>query len=153
MEKTKINITDESHLDHGVNDRTLDWLRTLEVPVGEVSVQTLRLPDSCADLMSALRGPLAGDPPVPERYVSYVRRGARNGLTRVLLGKRPRPTRFITVVTGPHNGAEGVLYTCYGGKEMPQEPWEFSGDDIDPEKYSKSIELWSTHALAHEGGE
>ena len=145
METAKL---EESHLDHGVNDRTLAWLETLEFKPGDVTVQTLELPDNCADLESALHGPVVGDSEIYENYVTYSVRGGRAGESRMIAAPK-RATRLITVVVGPFGANPCVLYTCYGGPAAPREPFEFSPDDNSADAI-ESREFWAVHALASE---
>jgi hypothetical protein len=56
-----------------------------------------------------------------------------------MIARPCRPSRLVTIVCGPHDGAL-VLFTAYGGPEAPREPAD------DPSE--KSRDFWSVHALA-----
>lgn len=145
MSTTKITIHDDSHLDHGVNDRILAWVATLDVPADSVSVSTFELADNLPDLESGLYGPAAGDSAVKERHARYRVRKDRNGKSRVLPGCPMRPTRLLTVVTGPHDGLRGVLFTCYGGPAAPRELFDI---ELDDPAYIEAAAFWGEHALS-----
>jgi hypothetical protein len=145
MGKVSIKIHDDSHLDHGVNDRVLAWIETLLVDAQAVEVNTLTLRDDMPDLESALYGPAAGDSPVLETSARYRKRKGRDIKSRVLPGCPPRPTRLITVVTGPHDGQQGVLFTCYGGPEAPREIGDIDKDDPG---FIDAVKFWGEHALS-----
>jgi hypothetical protein len=51
-----------------------------------------------------------------------------------------RSSRFVTVVAGPHDGQDWVLFTAYGGPLMPREPFE---DDSEESRIK-----WEEHALS-----
>lgn len=140
---TRIAIIPESHLDHGLAiDQLAEALAFVELGPYPVTVATVELPEAAGTVPCALYGPSMGDESVPESEVHYARRGDRAGESRLV--RRPvRQTRLVTVVVGPHQGRERVLYTAYGGPSAPREPWELSGDDK-----AESLAFWRDHALA-----
>lgn len=132
-----------SHTDH-LTPAQLSWVLSLEVPNdNQVRIQTLRMPDELGSLECGLYGPAMGDEPVTESLVLYGKRPGRSGESR-LCRRGKRPTQLVTVVTGPHRGETGVLYTAYGGPEAPRELF-----DVDTEE---GRAFWAEHALAIEPG-
>lgn len=139
--QTKIKIHKDSHLDHGLTDAHLEWVCGLLVEVDDKPVvSTLRFPDHLPPLPCALHSG------VPEGEAFYEVRGDRNGKSR-MCRRENYMTRVITLVTGHHDGQDGVLFTAYGGPEAKREPWDVP--DGTPER-CESESFWSTHALGVE---
>ena len=46
----------------------------------------------------------------------------------------------MTIVCGPHDGHDFVLFTAYGGPQAPREPFE--------DKSPEARKFWEEHALA-----
>jgi hypothetical protein len=172
-------IHKDSHTDHAINQAQWHFiLDSLEDRTG-FFIETLELPQGLGFVLNELYGPSAGDPPVPEAEVHYGRRGDRAWDSRLV--KMPkRPTRFIRVIAGPHDGEACVLFTAYAvsSKDMPQSPKEpgdirkqleelearrrelgYRGEEHDKvyaqiealrPKRDEADEFWSSHALATE---
>lgn len=135
----------DSHLDHSLTEAHVAFVLGLNPaehgdPTSPVRVFTVELPDTLGSLPCNLYGPLMGDDPVLESEVSYHVRGERKGKSRMIDGKSPRPSRLVSVVAGPHDGRDWVLFTAYGGPLMPREPFE---DDSEATRI-----LWEKHALS-----
>jgi hypothetical protein len=130
----------ESHVDHCLTEAQLEHVLRQEAPAGRVHAQTVELPIELGTVRCALYGPIMGDAPVEENSdVFYQRRGERKGESRMVV-QPLRDVRTVTIVTGPHDGHECVLFTAYGGPEAPRERFD---DDSDA-----SAEFWRVHALA-----
>jgi|10_taG_2_1085330.scaffolds.fasta_scaffold01801_4 hypothetical protein len=116
-------------------------------PESGVLVTTLPIPASWTGErpVCALWGPAMGDAPIPESDVTYAVRGEREGSSR-MIDRLGRPAESITVVIGPHDGAEDVLFTAYAGPEAPREPWDSSISS--DEERAASEAFWALHALA-----
>ena len=136
-------ITSESHVDH-VSQDVLDYVLSVFDYRKEFFIEEIVLPDSFPPVMSALWGPLSGDPPVPEERCIYRSRGGRSILSR-LVPEPPRPTRKLVVIAGPDGDEPCVLYTVYGGPMAPREPDDPS---LSPEERAESVEFWAEHALS-----
>jgi len=116
---------------------------------GRFIVMCLEMPAGCPDLPSALYGPAAGDPPVQEDEVSYLKRNGRPGPSR-MVGLQNRPAGNMIIVAGPGRD-EPVIYTAYGtqaSSASPREPWDRSMND---EEKAESEAFWADHALSEEG--
>jgi hypothetical protein len=113
---------------------------------------------------------------VPEDSVTYVARGERTWKSRTVTLDKPRSSRLVTVIAGPHDGEPCVLFTAYGGPTAPREPADIRQEleklegerrelpDRSPESaahakiYTRILELrterdasdafWREHALA-----
>lgn len=131
-----------SHVDHGLTEVQISYLLDCFADRKTFFIETIELPDDLGTVPCGLYGPIMGDAPVREDDVRHEHRGTRAWTSR-LVEKPARPTRKITVIAGPHDGHDCVLYTCYGGPEAPQEP----GDPRckDP---AASATFWRDHALA-----
>lgn len=95
-----------------------------------------------------LRGPLVGDPPIPESAVRYAPRPPREYPSRMLLDGRPTTTDQVTLILGPGDEPRScVVYTCYAGPLAPREPTDPAlADDLRAE----SEAFWRDHALVAE---
>lgn len=141
----------DSHLDHGLTDEQVKYLLTLEVSDGGIVTKTIKLPEALGTVPCALYGPSMNDDPVLESDVTYAVRGERAGVSR-LVDRPSRPTQFVTVIAGPHDGLHDVLHTAFGGPPAPREPWELD-EGCDDRAVSEAF--WLEHALAieKEGGD
>jgi hypothetical protein len=136
------SITKDSHLDHGLSERQVDFVRGVIAPLGEFKILTVDLPEELGTAPCDLHGPLTGEPPVPDSEVSWRRRGAREGESRMC--RRPTiSTRKLSVIVGPHEG-KTILYTAFGGPVSPREPFDPS---LTPEQRAESEAFWREHAL------
>jgi hypothetical protein len=142
-----IVIHPESHVDHvpvSVIVAVTLALEDLANPEKQVIIETLELPEAAGAVACALYGPAMGVPPVSEAEVQYRVRPGRSWPSRTVA--RPiRQTRTLTVVAGPHDGHDLVLYTCHGG---PAAPPEVNDPQLQPADLAASIEFWKHHALA-----
>lgn len=132
----------ESHVDHSLTAEQLSWvLGSGAGRDGEVCVQTLEMPEELGTLPCALYGPVMGDAPVTEGFVHYTVRGERKGVSRMMNRGDVRPTRQLTVISGPgpDEGQPCVLYTAFGGPAAPRELFEDNGEE--------SRDFWAQHAL------
>ena len=71
------------------------------------------LPYDCPDLLSALHGPVAGDPPITDDQVTYEKRNNRHGPSR-LIDAPMRPARNIVLIGMRDEGGTLLLFTAYG---------------------------------------
>src|SRR5690242_12235308 len=101
----------DSHLDHGITDAQLgNLLQRFEGRQG-FFIATVDLPDELGDVPCSLFGPAVGDQPVDEHEVVYRTRGDRKWTSRIIETAYPRRSRKVTVIAGPHDGEDCVLYT------------------------------------------
>lgn len=148
-----IQLHKDSHLDHVANLRTdevdelLSWADA-RIPAAD-GVVVVTLDDAPHRLLVNLTGPAVGDPPVDESDVVYRPRGDRPWPSRIhrhdKITSFIRPTSTVTLVVGPHDGMQRVLYTVYGGPAAPREPSDPAISS--PEELQVSQRFWSEHAL------
>lgn len=82
--------------------------------------------------------------------VALIKLGTRHYESRIINAPM-RPTRTLTVIAGPYETHECVLYTCYGGPCAPREPGDFKGDPQDlagERQRQESNDFWAVHALS-----
>jgi hypothetical protein len=139
-----MEITGDSHLDHGLLTSHIDYLLWQFGDRSEFFVETLELPAELISLKCGLHGPATGGDPVPEDEVFYEKRGDRPGESR-LCRRDLIETRKVTVVAGPHDGKPCVLFTAYGGPCAPREPWD---DSLTADQKAESEKFWHEHALS-----
>lgn len=132
----------ESHVDHGLTEEHLAWLRERFADREAFFIESVELPDNLPSLECGLHGPLMGDEPVEESEVTYAKRGERDWTSR-LVAREPRPTRVVSVIAGPHDGLPCVLFTAFGGPVSPQEPGDPGCKDREA-----SEKFWREHALS-----
>lgn len=138
-------IHKDSHLDHGLTNEQLTYIIGKFEHRDGFFIETFELPGALGVLSCSLYGPAMGDDAIPETDVFYRERGDRKYRSRLSRVLRPRKTRTITVIAGPHDGHSCVLYTVYGGPCAPKEP----GDPtLRPEDREASLKFWNEHALA-----
>jgi hypothetical protein len=146
-ESTMLVIHPESHVDHvpeSVIEAVTLAFADVANPDKRVLIETLELPEAAGSVACALYGPAIGDPPVSEDEVQYQIRPGRSWPSRTVA--RPvRQTRTLTLIAGPHDGHDLVLYTCYGG---PAAPMEVDDPNLKEEDRPASVEFWKVHALA-----
>ncbi len=140
-----MQITPESHLDHGLNKEHIAWLLEKFADRSAFFLETITLPDHLPEVECGLYGPLCGDEPVVEADVKYAIRGARKCASR-LVARPLRKTRTLTVIAGPHGDMPCVLYTSYGGPAAPREPGDLGIADWKGIEEARAF--WATHALA-----
>ena len=134
------------HADHGLDWGHFDYIDEV---LGALSpgffIAVFPLPDDCADLLSALYGPAAGDNPVPESEVSYQKRGDRPGPSR-LVDRPHRPCRGM-VICGI-NGEDAKIFTAYGTQAKTPAPREWWDSSMTPAEAVEAARFWCDHALA-----
>jgi hypothetical protein len=142
-------IHPESHVDHvpaGVIEAVIREFAGVANPDRRILIRTLEPPEEAGTVTCALYGPAMGDPPMAEDDVQYRVRPGRSWPSRT--ATRPiRSTRTLTVVAGPHDNDDLVLFTCYGG---PAAPPEVHDPNLKPADRAASIAFWNEHALALE---
>ena len=140
-------ITSDSHLDHALNGRQVDFVKELIANLEEFTIKTVELPDHLGTVPCGLHGPIMGDDPVPGDEVRYEARNGRPGLSR-LCDRGERPTRKLSLIVGPHNG-DIILYTAFGGPVAPREPFD-PAINQDKAALDESYAFWKDHALTAE---
>lgn len=139
-------ITSESHLDHGLTQEQIEYIKSVFGDRQEFFKETITLPVDLGTVETALVGPATGMGTVPESAVSYVPRSGRKWVSRVLAVPQTRPrVRTVTVIAGPDSGEPCVLYTAYGGPLAPREPGD--PDIATQEELEESRAFWREHAL------
>lgn len=136
-------IKSESHVDHGIDKKQMEWLQNELKEKKGFFIETLELPARLKTVPCRIYGPVVGDPPVEEKDVYYARRGNRKGKSR-LVDWQPRTCRRVTVIAGPHGGDNCVLYTAFGGPPAPKEPCDPTLSGVEMEE---SKAFWAEHAL------
>ncbi len=137
-------ITKESHLDHGLTKRQIEYIARKFEKKRAFFIEQFRLPPHLGTVASGLYGPEAGDPQITEDVVTYQKRGSRKGPSR-MIALPHRKQKWVTVIGGPGDDGETILYTAYGGPLAPREPWEVESD---PKLHAESLDFWSQHALS-----
>jgi hypothetical protein len=143
-----LTICKDSHLDHGLTMDQLRWVLETFADRDGFFIETVELPEDLGTLSCGLYGPLMGDEPVTTSThpdVCYTTREGRSWASRILGNAKPRPTRQVTVIAGPHEGLACVLFTVYGGPCAPREPGDPSLND---EQRAESEAFWAEHGLA-----
>ena len=137
-----MRITSDSHIDH-VSPDILDFVIARYQNKSGFFIETIELPANLGTLDCGLYGPIMGDSPIYDDDIDFRYRGDRTNLSRVI-GKPVRQTSLLTVIAGPHNGIDCVLYTCFGGPATPKEATDNTLTDDDRQA---AIDFWSVHAL------
>lgn len=137
-------ITADSHLDHGLGESAIEFIRERFAERAEFFIETFELPEEFGELVCGLRGPIVGDAPITEDRVRYETRGDRPGKSRIT-GLPPLATREVTVIAGPHGDEPCVLYTAYGGPLAPREPFD---ETLSDEDRAESEAFWAEHAIS-----
>lgn len=138
-----MKIISQSHLDHGLTAAQIYYIQAKFANQTRAFIAYFDLPEYLGTVPCGLHGPMMGDAPVPSYEVTMITRANRNGPSR-MCGRPTRPTRTVTVIAGPHEGDDCVLYTAFGGPLAPKEPWETEGTDA----HAESVEFWAEHALS-----
>lgn len=133
------------HADHGMTDELVRELVSRVSPA-EFFAKTLELPEGVPDAMSAIHGPIAGDPPVPDAEVVMKQRSSDRPMSR-MVARAPRPTRKVTIIGSFEPDGSVTVYTCFGGPLAPREPGDESmaGDEA---AIAESKAFWAQHALS-----
>ena len=141
-------ITKDSHMDHGLSSEIISYILEKFGRKEGFFIETITLPRKLGEVPCGLYGPIMGDPPVPLDEVRMVKRPKRSGPTP-MIDLPPRPTRKLTVIAGPHEEFDTLLFTAFGGPLAPREPHD--PDITDEEEREASAEFWSMHALSSQG--
>jgi hypothetical protein len=139
-----MKITSKTHLDHAITGDHLAFIMSKFKDKQAFFLETVEMPEHLGSLPCGLHGPLMGDAPVPESEVTRAVRGDRPGPSR-MCDRPARMVRFMTVVGGPDEEGETILYTAYGGRVAPREPWDRG---LNEEQRAESEQFWSEHALS-----
>ncbi len=177
----------DSHVDHGLTDLQLGYVLGVasagygRLPIGTKAsisgnVQTIEieLPEWLGTVPCALRGPIVGDSPIIDDAVVFDTRGKRKYESRITTLPTIQ-TNKVTVIAGPYDGHDLVLYTAFGGPKAPKEVGELEAviakliDDTGPgpqadaaarttdqrlealnRELAASRDFWATHALSNE---
>lgn len=134
---------DASHVDH-VPSEVIEYVLNKFSDKEGFFIETFVLPEEMPTLENSLYGPQCGDDPVKESDVYYEKRIGREWLSR-LVKKPKRQTRTCTVIAGPHDEMNCVLYTVFGG---PCSPKELDDPSLKPEGFDESLKFWYDHALS-----
>jgi hypothetical protein len=137
-------IHKDSHTDH-LRPSTLEAIAERFADRTGFFIETFLVPNA---ELCALYGPSMLDLSVEDFEVYRARRGDRAGESRMIAAPM-RPTCLVTVIAGPHDGHDCVLYTAYAGPRAPREPWEL---EIGTEERAASEVFWAEHALADRNG-
>jgi hypothetical protein len=141
-----MHLSPASHLDHALTPAHVAWLLERLGPRAGFFVETIELPPALESLPCGLHGPVLGDAPLADDETTLAVRGARAWPSR--LCQRPcRPSRLLTVIAGPDEEGETVLYTAFGGPCAPREPGDPSLAE-DAQGLAESQAFWATHALS-----
>jgi hypothetical protein len=135
----------ESHLDHGLSEVHLSYILKQFKGRNDFFIETIEMPEELPGLECGLYGPLLGDDPIPESEVHYAPRNGRKGPSR-LVPRPKRETRLLTVIAGPHEDLDCILYTAYGGPHgAAREPWD---TEEGTKERQQSEQFWAQHALS-----
>jgi hypothetical protein len=138
-------ITMDSHLDHGLSSEIISYILQKFGKKEGFFIETITLPKELGEVWCGLYGPIMGDGPVSREGVRMVIRPGRAGPTPII-DSDPRRTRNLTVIAGPHEEFDTLLYTAFGGPLAPKEPHDESLQD--PKEIVESEEFWAVHALS-----
>jgi hypothetical protein len=131
-------IHKESHV-HAMSINLEEVLKQFEDKKG-FFIETIILDEVVG--LNALYGPIMGDEPVLNGYDA--RREDRDYTSR-MVNAPMRPTNILTIIAGPHDGHECVLYTAYPG---PVSPKGLNDPSLKPEEVAEATAFWAVHALA-----
>lgn len=131
------------HGDHGISKELMQKLIDSIHPTG-FFLKTVELPPEAPDVMSAIYGPIVGDPPVEEGQVTYKRRTEDRPLSR-MISKPMRPTRQVTII-GNEIEDQVTIFTCYGGPAAEREPGDKNLKTLEEKEASRLF--WAEHALS-----
>ena len=69
----------DSHLDHSLTEAQVEFVLGLSAKEGELTIQTVELPEELGTVPCGLFGPCMGDAPVSDSEVTMEVRGNRKG--------------------------------------------------------------------------
>ena len=83
--------------------------------------------------------------------IEYARRKKRDGFSRMVKNRQPRPTNTLTVILKKLEGKDSyLLITAFAGEMAPKEPWNCEPDS---DEYHESVNFWKNHALLYNADE
>lgn len=139
-----------SHLDHGLSEAVISHVRGRYLNhcgSGEVWIDVIQLPPGLGTVPCALQGPLTGLHPIHELEVTYKIRGDRKWASRTVspLLYPVKQSKYLTIIGGPDDDGEEILYTAHGGPHAPREPGDPAIESWSELVNSRSF--WAVHAL------
>jgi hypothetical protein len=138
------------HSDHGITKMQIEFIQQnrdlLELPDGTFIKKIIELPKNIGTAESSLYGPESGDKPVMEREVFYIRRGKRNGATR-MIDKPKRLVKKICVI-GIRNGIAFTMYGTNSNKPSPMEIWDKKFKYLSYNEQEEIRKFWNEHAIS-----
>lgn len=152
MNPTLIVVSNESHLDHGINAAQREYVLD-KVTKGDGTIiagehypskfliAQVTLPEEYGKVSCALRGPIVGDDVIGFDDTFLATRKGRPNQSK-LTNLPPTKTYTVSVIV-----IDGVLATMYGGPVAPQ---EVEDPNIDASNVETSRTFWSMHALSAE---
>ncbi len=168
---------EESHLDHGLDERQVAYLFDLFRDRTGFFIETIELPEELGFVPCGLYGPIMGDAPVSDfdDDVTLGMRGERKYTSR-LVTRPKRPTRKVSIIAGPLNeectsctprlratgddgetvcvhckGTSNISHACilYTAFGGPVTPQEPGDPRINStEAMTASVKFWGEHGLA-----
>jgi len=136
------------HDDHPITSEQLEFIQThpelITLEEGTFVCKVLSLPEYLGTIPSALYGPDAGDEPITEEQVVWLKRSDRDQSSRCIeLPDRPAKNVCVIGIIGK------TAFTIYGTQSKtpaPREPWDDSIETT--EEAAHSFQWWSEHALS-----
>lgn len=107
-------------------------------------IETFELAEVYGTYPCHLHGPATGTPPVADDEAEWRDRDGREFKHR-MCDRKAVQTRMITVIAGPHDGHDCVMFTAYAG---PQSPKMVGDPTLENSEEAEAIEFWKTHALS-----
>ena len=136
-------IHEESHTDHYPTS-IIEVIKERFAEKNEFFIESFELPEALGVFPCHLHGPLTGEQPVTDAEAEMRKREGRDELHRMC--DRPAvQTRVCTVVAGPHDGHDCVLFTAYPG---PLAPKGLNDPSLKEEEKAESQAFWAQHALS-----
>ena len=138
------------HNDHGITEKQLEFIQNnkelLGLLNGTLIKKIIQLPKGIGTVKSALYGPKAGDNPIAEKDVFYIKRGGRKGPTR-MINKPTRLTSTICVI-GIKNGPAFTMYGTQSDKPSPMEIWDNKMKFLSNNEQEEIRKFWEEHAIS-----